>query len=160
MIRCNHHPALVHTLWVREKNTKKNENLIVKLQQAAANNIICSSTVPVFLFSRTSRQKKKEKKTGEATNVVPGIWYAYHIKDALDNQEHTGDEAGCKRSRERGTNASFTCVLLWSCRDVRRPRYLSNAKTAAIIEPHPDGTTKKQKLVFRRSPHLGGILKH
>ena len=142
MIQYNHHAALVHTLW-QKRNAKKNENLMVK-NTASRSNIICSSTC--FFFFRNQRTRKT-KKMGEitgkaATTIVPG--YTYHIKDALDNHEQTGGRAGCKRPRQRGTDASFTCVLLRSFRDVRRPRHLPNAKTAAIFQPDPDGTTKKQ----------------
>ena len=82
-------------------------------------------------------------------------WYTYHIKDALDNHEQTGGGACCKRPRQRGTDASFTCVLLRSCRDVRFPRHLPNAKTAAFFQCHPDETTKKTNIVFRRSSDRG-----
>ena len=76
------------------------------------------------------------------------LWYTDHIKDALDNHEQSGGGAGCKRPRQRGTVASFTCVLLRSCCDVRRPRHVPNAKTAAVFRPDPDGTTKKQISYF------------
>ena len=79
----------------------------------------------------------------------------YHIKDALDNHEQTGGGACCKRPRQRGTDASFTCMLLRSCRDVRRPRHLPIAKTA-ISQPDPDGTTKKQISYFG-DPQTGEV---
>ena len=75
--------------------------------------------------------------------VVPGI-IRYHIKDALDNHEQPRGGAGCKRPRQRGTDESFTRVVLRSCRDVRRRWHLPNAKIAAIPRPDLDGTTKKQ----------------
>ena len=135
----------MHTLW--QRNAKKNEKLMVKIQQAAANNTICSSTWYFFLKNQIT---KKKKKTGGKNwrSCCRCTWYTYHIKDASDNQEQTGSGAGCKRPRQRGTDASFTCVLLRSFCDVRRPRHLPNAKTAAISPPDPDGTTKKQISYF------------
>ena len=133
-----------------QKRTKKNENSIVKIQQAAANNIISSSTC--FFFS------KKQKIGGKYwRSCYRCTWYTYHIEYALDNHEQTGGGAGCKRPRQRGTDASFTCVLLRSCRDVRRPRHLPNAKTAAISQPDPDGTTKKKIVPYFGDPQTGEV---
>ena len=111
---------------------------------ASTNNIIFWGTC--FFFLRTSRQKQKTKKIGEKLEkLLPlYLWYADHIKDALDNHEQSGGGAGCERPRQRGTDASFTYMLLRSCRDVRRPRHPSNAKTAAISQPDPDGTCDGQ----------------
>ena len=49
-------------------------------------------------------------------------------------------------------------MLFRSCRDVRRPRYLPNATTAAILQSHPDETTKN-KLCFSETPRRGDTLK-
>ena len=48
-------------------------------------------------------------------------------------------------------------MLLRSCRDVQRPRHLPNAKTAAILQSHPDETTKIQNILFRRPADRGGV---
>ena len=143
----------------RERNAKENENVIVNIQQAAANNIISSSTWQ--FFKRTSRQKKTKNGGKKLEKVLPLYRTRITFKDALDNCEQTGGGAGGKRPRQRGTDASFTCVLIRFCRDVRCPRHLPNVKTAAIFQPHPDETMKKQLSyfeVFRRSPDRGGIL--
>ena len=134
----------------REINANKNENLtlIVKTQQAAANNIICSSTWYFLKNQRTKKTKSGGKNWRSYYGSNRCTWYTDHIKDALDNHEQTGGGAGCERPPQRGTYASFTCVLLRSCRHVRRPRHLPNAKTAAISQPDPDGTTKKQISYF------------
>ena len=146
-------PWCIRTLW--QRNAKNNEKLLVIIPQASANNMICSNTC--FYFLRTSRQKKtKQTGGGKWRSCYRCTWYTYHIKDALDNHEQTGGGAGCERPRQRGTDASFTCVLLRSCRDVRRPRHLPNAKTAAISQPDPDGTTKKQISYFG-DPHTGEV---
>ena len=145
----------------RERNAKKNETLIVKIQQAA-NNTISSSTWHFFFKNQPT---KKTKTRGENwRSYYRCTWYTYHVKDALDNHEQTGGGAGCKRPRQRGTDASFTCVLLRSCRDVRRPRHLPNAKTAAIFQPHSSSwgscrwDHEKTFIVFRRSVDLGGSM--
>ena len=146
-----------YTLFGRERNAKKNEKIIVKIKQAAAN-IICSSTW--WIFQKNQPTKKKTKNRGKELEklprrtVVPGI--TYYIKDALDNHEQTEGGADWKRPRQRGTDASFTCVLLRSCRDVRRPRHLPNAKTAAISQPNLiDETTKKQESRISEIPTPG-----
>ena len=60
LIQYNHHAALVHTLlFGKGRNAKNNENLIEKIQQAAANNIICSSTW-YFLFKNQPTKKKQK----------------------------------------------------------------------------------------------------
>ena len=133
---------------------EKERNLMVNIQQAAANKMTFSST---WYFSLKNQPTKKQK-IGEKNwrSCYRCTWYTCSIKDALDNHEQTGGGAGCKRPRQRGTNASFTCVLLRSCRDVRRPRHLPNAKTAAISQPDPDGTTKKQISYFG-DPQTGEV---
>ena len=108
-----------------ERDAKKNEKLIIKMQHAAANNIISSRT---YFFKEPADKKKQKIEGSNWRSYYRCNWCKYHIKDALDNHEQTGGRAGCKRPRQRGTDASFTCVLLRSCRDVRRPRHLPNAK--------------------------------
>ena len=99
---------------------------MVNIQQAAANKMTFSST---WYFSLKNQPTKKQK-IGEKNwrSCYRCTWYTCSIKDALDNHEQTGGGAGCKMPRQRGTDASFTCVLLRSCRDVRRPQHLPNAK--------------------------------
>ena len=75
-------------------------------------------------------------------------WYTYDNKDVLDNHEQTGGEAGCKRPRQQGTDASFTCVLLRSSREVRRPRHMPNAKTAAIFQLIQMGSRKNKSRIL------------
>ena len=119
-----------------ERNAKKNENLIVKIQQAAAHNTLFAR-VPGIFFKQPDYNKK--------TKIRGKNWISYYLvplylvyvshQGALDNHEQSGGGAGCKRPRQRGTDASFTCVLLRSCRDVRSPRHLPNATTVAIFNP-------------------------
>ena len=108
----------------------------------------------VFFFKNHPTKKKIGGKNWRS--YYRCAWYTYDIKDALDNHEQSGGGAGCKRPRQRGTDAPFTCVLLRSCRDEQRPRHLPNAKTAAIFQPDPDGTTKKQISYFG-DPQTGEV---
>ena len=71
--------------------------------------------------------------------------------------EQTRGGACCKRPWQRGTDASLTCFfgLVATC-DVRGT--WPTQKTTAILQSHPNGTTKTN-LVFRRPSDRGGILK-
>ena len=104
----------------------KSENLIVKIQQAANYFGVCCFLEYLFFFL-TRRQIKQKVGGKNWRSYYRCTWYTYHIKDALDNHEQAGGGACCRRPRQRGTDASFTRVLLRSCRDVRRPRHLPNA---------------------------------
>ena len=53
-----------------ERNAKKNEKFSLKIQQAAVDNTISSSTVPVFFFK--NQPTKKNKKIGEKN------WRSYY----------------------------------------------------------------------------------
>ena len=142
-VQYNHHAALVHTLRQRKKREKQ--------RQFNGKNTASSSQQYYFLgylwfFFKEPADKKKTKigeKTGEAATVVPGIRVASRTLWTTTNKLEAGPAAN-KRPRQRGTDASFTYVLLRSCGDVRRPRHLPNAKTAAISQPDADGITKNK----------------
>ena len=71
------------------------ERLIVKIQQAAAHNIVCLSTW-VF-FKRTSRQKKNKKegwKTGEATTYDVPLYLVYLSHEGRFGQPRTNWRRG------------------------------------------------------------------
>ena len=89
---------------------------------------------------------------------VPGT---YHMKDTLDNQPRTNLRRGLRQKAVTTRDRCVAHMLLRSCRDVRRPRHLPNAKLTAIVQSHPDGTTKTKyrTTLFRRPPDRGGILK-
>ena len=118
-----------------EKNAKNNE--IVKRQQqqqAAANN--------PRVFGRTSRKERKQSYSVVREPVrVPGT---YHMKDTFDNQPRTNLRRGLLHKAVTTRDRCVAHMLLRSCRDVRRPRHLPNAKTAASLESHPDGTTENK----------------
>ena len=140
MIQYNHHTA---TLWQRKKREKE-RNFNSKNTTRSSKQYYLPEYL-IFLFKEPA-DKENKNRGGNWRSYYRCTWYTYHIKDTLDNHEQSGGGAGCKRPRQRGTDASFTCVFLRSCRDVRRPRHLPNAKTVAIFQPEsdPDGTTKKQ----------------
>ena len=145
---------MVHTLCLAEKVTRKRTKFNRKNTASSSKQLLILFPRVPGIFSFKNQPTKKNKNTVGGGNwrsyyrctVVPGIRITF--KDALDNHEQTGGGAGCKRPRQRGTDASFTCVLLRSRRDVRRPWRLPNVKTAAIFQPHPDGTMKKQTSYF------------
>ena len=141
----------------RERNAQKNENLMIKRQQAAANNIICSSTF-FFFFPKNQPTKKKEK--GKKLEKLLPLYPVYVLvsHQGRFGQPRTNWRRGRlhKAGTTRDRYASFTCVLLRSCRDVRRPRHLPNAKTAAISQPDTDGTTKK-RISYFGDPQTGEV---
>ena len=98
----------------------------------------------ITIFARVpdifNQPTKKNKKWGGKLEkplrrtVVPGICITSRTLWTTTNK--TGGGAGCKRPRQRGTDGSFTCVLLRSCRDARRRRHLSNARRRHHTPPH------------------------
>ena len=134
-------PWCIHFVWQRKKREKE-RNFKVKIQQAAANNIISSSTCffvgwffkMLFFFKEPADKKKNRGKKMEKqlATVVPGIRITSMTLWTNTNKLEAGPAAN-KRPRQRGTDASFTCVLLRCSRDVRRPRYLPSANTAAVF---------------------------
>ena len=137
-------PCCIH--FGGERNSKINENLPVRIQQAATNNIITSSN---WSFVLKNQPTKKRGGGGDWRSYNSCTLYTHHIKDALDNHEQTGGGACCKRPRQRGADASFSCVLR-SCRDVQRLRHMLKATTAAIFQSHAGWTSK------RRISYFGG----
>ena len=149
-------PWCIHFVWQRKKREKE-RNFKVKIQQAAANNIISSSTCffvgwffkMLFFFKEPADKKtkiggKKWRSYYRCTKIVTNTYQGRFGKPRTSR-----GGTGCKlKAATTRTDASHTCVLLRSCRDVRFPRHLPNAKTAAIFQSHPDGTTKKQISYF------------
>ena len=125
------------------------------MQQAAANNTISSST---FFLYRTSRQKeqKEGEQTGEATTVVPGIRITASRTLWTTTNKLEAEPAAKGRDNEGQMRRSHLCFfgLIATC-DVPGT-HLPNAKTAAVFQPHPDGTTKKQISYFG-DPHTGEL---
>ena len=140
----------------RERNAKKNENLIVKIQQAAATNFICSSTW--YFLSEPADKKNKKKRRKNWRSCYRSTWYTYHIKDALGN--HNKLEAGpAAKGRDnegqmRRSHVCFfgfvaTCDVPGTCPTQKLPLFLN------LIQMGPRKTTN---LLFRRSPDRGGIV--
>ena len=142
---------LVYTLW--QRNAKKNQHLVVKIQQAAANKIICSSTC--FFFFKEPADKKKGKKTGKATTVVPGIHITSRTLWTTTNSLDTGPAAK-GRDNEGQMRCSHVCFfgLVATC-DV--PGTCPTQKLPLFFNLIQMGH-EKTNLVFRRSPDRGGIV--
>ena len=111
-----------------------------------------SSTI--FLEEPAEKQNKT-KKTRETVQLGPG---ADASISTTPSTTRTNLRRGLLQKTATTRDRCVAHMLLRSCRDVRRPRHLPTAKTAAILQSHQDGTTKKQNLVFRRSADRGGIL--
>ena len=138
-----------------ERNAKKNENLIVKMQQAAANNTISSST---FFLYRTSRQKeqKEGEQTGEATTVVPGIRITASRTLWTTTNKLEAGAAAKGRDNEGQMRRAHVCFSgLVATSDV--PGTCPTQKLPLIFNPIHMGP-RKTNIVFRGSPDRGGIL--
>ena len=64
-----------------------------------------------------------------------------HLRQPTTN-ELEAEPAAKGRGNEGQMRRSH--AFLRPCRDVRRPRHLPNAKITAILQSHPDGTTKNK----------------
>ena len=90
--------------------------------------------------------EKKNRKTELKKSVQRGPG-----ADAIINTAPSTTGTNWRRGLlQKAATTRDRCVahmILRSYRDMRRPRHLPNAKTAAILQSQPDGTTKKQNLV-------------
>ena len=107
-----------HTLRQRKKREKERKFHIKNTASISSKQYYLLEYLVKNFFKNQLTKKKQKIGGGNWRSYYRCTWCTYHIKDALDNHEQTGGGAGCKRSRQRGTDASFTCVLLRSCRDV------------------------------------------
>ena len=101
-VQYNHLAALVPTLWQRKKREKE--------QKINSKNTASSSKhylLQYLVFFLEEPADKKRKKIGGKNwrSYYRCTWYTYHIRDALGNHEQSGGGAGCKRPRQRGTDA-------------------------------------------------------
>ena len=128
LIYYNHHAALT----LAEKETRKRTKYSGIVKYGSINLITSSS----MFFRITSRKKeeKKRKKTAAWSTV----------------QSRTNWRRGLLQKAATARDRCVAHLLPRSCRDVRRPRHLPNAKTAAILQSRPHGTTKKQISYFVR----------
>ena len=121
--------------------------LIVKIQQAAANNIISSST---WIFFVKNQPTKKTKNTGGKLEKQLPLYLAYVSHQGRFGQPRTNWRRGRlqKAATTRDRCVVDVCFfgLVATC-DVPGT-HLPNAKTSAIFQPHPDGTTTKQISYF------------
>ena len=157
MIQCNHHAARVHTLWQRKKRGKERK---FNSKITASSSRLLFTRVPGIFFKNqpTKNTKKQVKRTGEATTVVPGIRITSRTLWTTTNKLKAG-QAAKGRDNEGRMRRSHTCVLLRSCRDVRRPRHpAAQRKNCRYFSTSSRWDYEKTNLVFRRSPDRGGIL--
>ena len=119
-----------------ERHAKNNEVVKIQQQQAAA----------VFNYfarlCRTGQKKNKKLGGGKAARSrceyqIPGV---HRLKEPRTNWRR-----GLLQKPATTRDRCVVRMLIWSCRDVQRPRDLLNAKTAALLQSHSDWTTKKKK---------------
>ena len=138
------------------RNAKNNEIVKIQQQQAAANKLLIISS---SMFFRTTGKKEQANREELCSVVqeqvrVSGTWHVSHQGHL--RQPRTNWRRGLLQKAAATRDRCVAHMLLRSCRDVRRPRHLSNAKTAAILQSHPVGTTKKQISYFG-DPQTGEV---
>ena len=101
------------------------------------------------------KNKKTEKKTAQRG---PGAGASI---STTPSTTRTNWRRGLLRKTTTTRDGCVAHMLLRSCRDVRRPRHLPNAKLTAMVQSHPDGTMKNKSrtTLFRRTPDQGGTPK-
>ena len=152
------HAALVPPLFGRKKREKDRK---IKSKNTASSSKQYYLLVYLF-FLRTSRQKKAKigGGTGEGTIypyipfVVPGIrtasrmlWTTTNNLEAVPAAKGRDNEGQMRRSHVYFFDLVATCDVPGTC---------STQKTAAIFQPDPDGTTKKQISSFG-DPQTGEV---
>ena len=137
----------------REINAKKNDKLMVKIQPAAGNNNICSSTCFFVIKEPADKKKRKGEKTGEAATVVPGIRITSRTLWKTTNKLEAG-LAAKSRDNEGQTRCSHVCFigLVATC-DVPATWQRKNCR---YFSTWSRWDHEKTNLVFRRSPDRGG----
>ena len=125
---------------------------MLKIQQAAAaNNIICSSTW--YFFFKEPAGKKKQKIGGKNwRSYYRCTSYTYHIQGRF-GQPPTNWRQG---RLQKAATTRDRCVVHMCASSVLSRRATSPApaqrKTAAIFQPHPDGTTKNDFCIRTSMP--------
>ena len=141
-----------------ERNAKKNENLMVTIQQAAAN-IICSWTWYFFWQNQpTKKDKKIGGKTGETTTT-----YLYLV--CVSHQGPFGQpRTYVRRGRlQKAATTRVRCVVHMCASSVLSRRATSPApaqrKNCRYFSTWSRWDHEKENSpVFRRSPDRGGIV--
>ena len=124
-----------------EGNVKNNEIVKIQQQQAAANN------PRAFGWKNQPKNGGKNVQRGSRAGTSIQVPGTYHMKDTFDNQPRTNLRRGLLQKAVTTRDRCVAHMLLRSCRDVRRPRHLPNAKITAIVQSHPDGTTKNKSRI-------------
>ena len=134
-----------------EGNVKNNEIVKIQQQQAAANN------PRAFGWKNQPKNGGKNVQRGSRAGTSIQVPGTYHMKDTFDNQPRTNLRRGLLQKAVTTRDRCVAHMLLRSCRDVRRPRHLPNAKNTAILFDLIQMGPRKTNLVFRTPPDWGGI---
>ena len=129
-----------------EKETRKRTIFFYIKNTASSSNIICSSTWHFFL--RTSRQKKTQHRGKKLEKLLP-LYLVYVSQQGRFGKPRTNWRRGWlqRAATTRDRRVVHTCASsVLSQRATSPPP--DNAKTAAISQPGPDGTMKKQISYF------------
>ena len=139
----------------RERNAKKNENLTVKIQQAAANDTIFSSTF--YFFLRTIRQKKKNR--GKKLEKLLPLCLVYVWHQRRFGQPRTIWRRGWlqKAATTRDRCAVHMCASSVFSRRATSPAH-AQRKNCRYFSTWSRWDHEKTNLVFRRSLDRGGIV--
>ena len=135
-----------------ERNVKNNEMVKIQQQQAAANNR------RVFVWKNQPKKGGKTVQRGPGAGTSTQVPGTYHMKDAFDNQPRTNLGRGLLQTAVTTRDRCVAHMLLRTCRGVRRPRRLPNTTITAVVQSHPDGTTKN-KYRISETPRPGRYTK-
>ena len=100
--------------------------------------------------------KNVQRVVQEQVRVSRYLVRSIYMKDTFDNQPRTNLRRGLLQKAVTTRGRCVAHMLFWSCRDMRRPRHLLNAKNTAIVQSHPDGTTKN-KISYFGDPQTGVV---
>ena len=141
-------------LFGRERNAKKNEKSTLK--NAASSSKQYYLLEHLLFFSRTSRQKKTKNKGEKLEKLLP-LYLVYVSHQGRFGKPRTNWRRGWlqRAATTRDRRVVHTCASsVLSQRATSPPP--DNAKTAAISQPGPDGTMKKQISYFG-DPQTGEV---
>ena len=134
------HAALAHVLWRRKKRENK-RNAKIQEEQAATNYFL------ECIFQKNKPKKEHQNRGKKNCTAWSRSRCEYQHDRTTPSTTPTNWRRGLLQKAVTTRDRCVAHMILRSCRDVRHPRHLPKAKTAAILQSHPDGTTKKQNIV-------------
>ena len=112
-----------------------------------------------LVFFLKKQPTKKTKNRGEKLEKLLPLYLVYVSHQGCNGQPRTNWRRGLL---QKAVTTRDRCVVRMCASPVLSRRATSpepvQRKNCAILQSHPDGTTKKKNLVFRTSPNRGGIL--